>query len=207
MDPPELPYLRAGIALFNEGYYLAAHEPWEEAWLQKPASDRNDCLQGLIQTAGAIHHATEGNNSGMIGLAESAQSYLQECPNAIEPVQELQNWLSQLVVTPTLAESSNPPKLVFNDRPIRIDDLQMRELLLAAEGLADTRDDSMLYRAVKLGESMTSKDDHPDFTSLIQSYMTTQNGGHRKRLSTKIKKHCQELEAVQNIFDEENHPE
>jgi len=33
-DPTDIAVaLRAGAALFNEGYVLAAHDPWEAAWL------------------------------------------------------------------------------------------------------------------------------------------------------------------------------
>ena len=38
-------HLRAGAALFNAGHYLAAHEPWEERWLQDP---RDADVEGLF---------------------------------------------------------------------------------------------------------------------------------------------------------------
>ena len=81
-DPSVEAALRAGAALFNEGYWLAAHEPWEAAWLPldrdadgAEAADER-LLHGLIQVAAATHHARAGNGSGAVGCAEGAVSYL-----------------------------------------------------------------------------------------------------------------------------------
>lgn len=78
--------LRAGIAVYTAGGYHAAHDPWEEVWLELPEADEKDLLQGLIQTAGAVHHAEDGNREGAVGLARSARKYLAGLPPAFRGV-------------------------------------------------------------------------------------------------------------------------
>jgi uncharacterized protein len=45
---------RAGIDLFNQGRFFAAHEAWEEIWRSTTPEPRN-LFQGLIQVAAALH--------------------------------------------------------------------------------------------------------------------------------------------------------
>ncbi|OYR86799.1 hypothetical protein DJ71_05845, partial [Halorubrum sp. E3] len=59
--PPVPDALRAGAALFNEGYVLAAHDPWEAAWLPLEDGPDERLLHGLIAAAAATHHA-DGHN-------------------------------------------------------------------------------------------------------------------------------------------------
>lgn len=46
---------RAGIQLFNEQQFLAAHEPWEEIWRSTTPEPR-ELFQGLVQLAAGMHH-------------------------------------------------------------------------------------------------------------------------------------------------------
>jgi len=68
--------LRAGAALFNEGYVLAAHDPWEAAWLPLAEGPDERLLHGLIAAAAATHHAGARNWSGAVGCAGNAVEYL-----------------------------------------------------------------------------------------------------------------------------------
>src|SRR5436309_10336754 len=45
---------RAGIDLFNQGRFFAAHEVWEEIWRSTTPEPRG-LFQGLIQVAAALH--------------------------------------------------------------------------------------------------------------------------------------------------------
>jgi predicted metal-dependent hydrolase len=45
---------RAGIDLFNQGRFFAAHEAWEEIW-RSTTPEPKDLFQGLIQVAAALH--------------------------------------------------------------------------------------------------------------------------------------------------------
>ena len=46
-----------GVALFNSGQFLQAHEAWEDAWREEEG-DTRVCLQGLIQIAAGYFKAT-----------------------------------------------------------------------------------------------------------------------------------------------------
>ena len=66
-------HLRAGIAVYNAGEYHAAHDAWEDYWLDlERGTDDERLLHGLIQFTAAVHHAEERNWEGAVGLAESA---------------------------------------------------------------------------------------------------------------------------------------
>src|SRR5436305_14828387 len=45
---------RAGIDLFNQGRFFAAHEAWEEIW-RSTTPEPKALFQGLIQVAAALH--------------------------------------------------------------------------------------------------------------------------------------------------------
>lgn len=99
--------LRAGIAVYNTGHRHAAHDVWEDRWLDlrgdladagddPPATVREASvtdrlatpsvaaderlLHGLIQFTAAAHHVGEGNAGGASDLAESAPVYLGPLP-------------------------------------------------------------------------------------------------------------------------------
>src|SRR4051795_8795200 len=50
----------AGIELFNQGEFHAAHDAWEEMWLGPVSADEKLFLQALIQAAVAFHHLDIG---------------------------------------------------------------------------------------------------------------------------------------------------
>src|SRR3954462_13437531 len=50
----------AGIDLFNQGEFHAAHDAWEERWLGPVVGDEKLFLQALIQSAVAFHHLEIG---------------------------------------------------------------------------------------------------------------------------------------------------
>jgi Domain of unknown function (DUF309) len=50
----------AGIDLFNQAEFHAAHDAWEERWLGPATGDEKLFLQALIQSAVAFHHLEIG---------------------------------------------------------------------------------------------------------------------------------------------------
>ena len=54
-----LEYL-AGIDLYNEGEFHAAHDAWEERWMGEVGPAEKLFLQALIQSAVAFHHLEIG---------------------------------------------------------------------------------------------------------------------------------------------------
>lgn len=70
--------LERGIALFNAGQYFAAHEIWEDWWRAATRPERLT-IQGIIQIAVAMHHATTGNRAGAISVMERGIRNLEAC--------------------------------------------------------------------------------------------------------------------------------
>lgn len=54
-----LEYL-AGIDLYNEGEFHAAHDAWEERWMGEVGASEKLFLQAMIQSAVAFHHLEIG---------------------------------------------------------------------------------------------------------------------------------------------------
>lgn len=50
----------AGIDLFNEGEFHAAHDAWEDRWRDDVGRDEKLFLQAMIQSAVAFHHLEIG---------------------------------------------------------------------------------------------------------------------------------------------------
>jgi hypothetical protein len=59
----ELQQYEAGITLFNSGHFFECHDTLEELWMETHG-ERRRYLQGLIQLAVGVLHATRGNFSG-----------------------------------------------------------------------------------------------------------------------------------------------
>jgi predicted metal-dependent hydrolase len=52
-----------GIEEFNNGEYFACHDTFEAIWMEL-GGDRRRCMQGLIQAAVGIFHASRANLTG-----------------------------------------------------------------------------------------------------------------------------------------------
>ncbi len=79
--------IRVGLALFNDGWYHAAHDAWESTWLELETGSADErFLHGLIQFTAAVYHVQEDNPQGAAGLAESAQEYLADLPGTYRGV-------------------------------------------------------------------------------------------------------------------------
>ena len=59
--------LRAGVTLFDQGSYLAAHELFEELWEATEGPD-SEFFKGLLQASIALHHFESGNLEGAAKL-------------------------------------------------------------------------------------------------------------------------------------------
>ncbi|MES3162188.1 MAG: DUF309 domain-containing protein [Halorubrum sp.] len=134
--------LEAGVALFNEGFVLAAHDPWEAAWLPLDADapgDDEPLLHGLIAAAAATHHATDRNWSGATGCAENAVRYLSSLGSAcrglaLVPIRE---WCRRLAADPETIERAKRPTLRIDGVAVGFDDLDLATTLVAAPVVAD----------------------------------------------------------------------
>lgn len=126
--------LRVGAAIHNAGHYHAAHDAWEEPWLELPEGDDERLLHGLIQYTAAIHHARNRNWAGTTGLAGSAREYLDGLPTDyrgldLGPIRET---LSVLGSDPEWIERTSPPRLVHRGEEPSLSGLGVEECLDAA---------------------------------------------------------------------------
>ena len=155
--------VRAGVALFNDGYYHAAHDPLEAAWL---ASDRDDTegrfLQGLVQLTAAVHHARGRNREGCVGLAESALAYLDDVPDAYGGVDValVRRVLGTLATDPEVVERRSMPELAVDGERVTRDRLDLDAVELAAEALAEERglDETVIERAAAYAREDRERD-------------------------------------------------
>ncbi|WP_435094844.1 DUF309 domain-containing protein [Halorubrum sp. N11] len=138
-ESPTVPAaLRAGAALFNEGHVLAAHDPWEAAWLPLVEGLDERLLHGLIATAAATHHAATRNWSGAVGCADNAVEYLDgvESTSREIDVAPVHDWCRRLAADPETIERAVPPTIRIEGEAPRFGDLDLSTALLAAPALA-----------------------------------------------------------------------
>jgi hypothetical protein len=189
--------LRAGAALFNAGHYLAAHEPLEERWLEGDRGERDDCLQGLVQAAAAVHKARTGNWSGAVGLAESGRTYLDGCGHGT-----LRGWLGRLAADPELAERERPPPVRVDGSAVTPADLRFPAAAIAAEALAETRGENQIVRAIEYARTdIAAGDETSVFVTLTLAYLRDEGPAVRDRLVQHVeRRHAKEAD-VQGLFE------
>lgn len=75
---------REGVSAYQRGAYYEAHERWEELWRVEPEGPRRRFLQGLIQTAAALHKLYSMKSaSGAVRLFERARGHLAGVPDGM----------------------------------------------------------------------------------------------------------------------------
>jgi len=189
--------LRAGAALFNAGHYLAAHEPWEERWLEDPRGERDDCIQGLVQATAAVHKARTGNWTGAVGLAESGAGYLEGCGR-----ETLRAWMQRLAADPELGERERPPTLSVDGATVAVEDLQFPAAGIAAEALAETRGDEAAERAIEYAETdVAAGDETSPFVSLALAYLRDDSPAVRQRIADHVQRRQARDSDVEGLFD------
>jgi hypothetical protein len=72
--------LERARAAWDAGLFFEVHEVLEPTWLRERGPER-PALQGLILAAAALHHLSEGNLAGAIGLCRRAPSRLDSAPD------------------------------------------------------------------------------------------------------------------------------
>jgi hypothetical protein len=145
-------HLRAGVAIYNAGGYHAAHDAWEDHWLDLESGTADErFLHGLIQFTAAVYHATEGNDSGATGLAESAREYLADLSDDYRGVNvaEVREFLAALAADPALLDDRDPLSLRHGGHRLTPEDLDLEATCVAAAVLAeeDGYDEETVERA------------------------------------------------------------
>ena len=160
--------LRIGIAVFNAGDHRAAHDAWEDPWLdldEETADER--LLHGLIQYAAAVHHARRRNWSGARGLAESAAQYLADVDSASRDVNvaDVRAYLRRLAADPEIAERRRPPALRYDGDALEPTDLSFEHVAVAAALLAheyEAFEEPVVDDAIRYARSEADESDGPD---------------------------------------------
>lgn len=159
-------HLRAGIAIYNADEYHAAHDAWEEYWLDlESGTDDERLLHGLIQYTAAIYHARNRNWAGATGLAESAIQYLQSLSPTYRGVaiDVAISALTAIEADPESIERREPQPLIIEGSALALADLDFEETCLAATVLANeyAYDEQTIERAIAFA--------HQDMDSAMSS--------------------------------------
>ncbi|MEF8871959.1 MAG: DUF309 domain-containing protein [Haloarculaceae archaeon] len=202
-------HLRAGIAIYNAGGYHAAHDAWEDHWLDlESGTDDERFLHGLIQFTAAVFHARNRNWSGATGLAESGRAYLTGLDDEYRgvDVDDVRTYLAALARDPERIERARPPALTHGGKAILPTDLDFESTAVAAEVLADEHgyDEERIERAVDYARADLDggKTESP-FVTLVFDFVREpgQRGIIVQRLGEHVQRRAHRESDVEGLFD------
>ncbi|MFB6301929.1 MAG: DUF309 domain-containing protein [Haloferacaceae archaeon] len=202
--------LRAGIAVYNAGHHHAAHDAWEDPWLDRPNGSADErFLHGLIQFTAAIYHAERRNWAGAAGLAEGAGDYLADLDRShrgvdLEPVRA---YLRRLGADPETVERASPPPLRHEGQALALDDLAAEAAFRAAVAVAesDERFDEATVAAAAdyAGEELADRGGGR-FVALVMDFARDEGGGRPvvyARLRDHVERRRQRDRDVDGLFE------
>ena len=201
--------LRAGVAVYNAGHHHAAHDAWEDRWLDLPdGTDDERFLHGLIQFTAAVHHARERYWAGATGLASSAVDYFDGLGPTYRGVdlERVRAYLRRLRADPETVERTRPPPLVHGGRPVALGDLAAGAAVRAAVALAasDERyDEAVLDAAATRARDELDDREGGRFLALVTDF--AREGGERgvvyRRLRSHVERERERDRDVDGLFD------
>jgi hypothetical protein len=203
-------HLRGGVAVFNEGEYHAAHDAWEDRWLDlDEGADDERFLHGLIQFTAAVHHATTGNEEGAVGLAESAAEYLDglDADHHGVDLTTVRSGLSSIAADPSpLAGDAEPPALSHDGEALYYEDLGFEATMVVAEVLVEETgyDPAPLERATRYArEDLSLGYERSEFVTLLFDFVRDpeNRGVIHDRLSGHVAKRARRENDVAGLFD------
>jgi len=203
--------LRAGVAAYNAGYHHAAHDAWEEYWLDlERGTDDERLLHGLIQFTAAVHHARGRNWEGAVGLAESAGEYLADLSEDYRDVNvgTARSFLATLAADPEVIERRRPPKLRVDGRAVELADLDVDAVWIAAPLLAEAIegfDDAVVERAVRYArEDLDAGDEGSKYVTFLLDFVgdAENRGIIYQRLGQHVDRRRSREQDVEGLFDE-----
>ncbi|WP_254762956.1 DUF309 domain-containing protein [Natrinema marinum] len=200
--------LRAGAAVFNDGHYHAAHDAWEDRWLELAAdSDDELLLHGLIQYSAAVYHARERNWEGAVGLAESAGEYLAGLPAdyrdlRLEPIR---SFLARLAADPEVVERRQAEEIEHEGTTPTLADIGFEPTAIAAVVLAEEfgYDEEPVGRARAYArQDLEAGEDDSRFITLLFDFVREDD--HRgiiyRRLTDHVSRRRAREEDVDGLF-------
>jgi predicted metal-dependent hydrolase len=200
-------HLRAGIAVYNAGRYHAAHDAWEDYWLDLPDGDDERFLHGLIQFTAVVHHATGENWSGAQGLAESAGEYLAGLPDGYRGVNldTVRPFLARVAEDPESVDWDAPPKLTHEGETVGYDDLDFEATAVAAEVLAeaDGYDEAVVTDAIEYARRELDERGEGRFVGQLFSFVqeADNRGFVYAHLDNHVERERQKDDDVAGLFD------
>ena len=207
------PHLRAGIAVYNAGATHAAHDAWEDVWLDLPDGSADErLLHGLIQFTAAVYHAQHRNWSGTVGLCESGMEYLSELPSTYRGVDlsVVTDYLSALINDPERIERAGPPALIYKGRPLSAADLELDAITIAAAVIAedfDQYDESVVDAAAAYAREEVDGG-QTRFIGLLTTFVDEST--HRRivydRLARAVERRQRKERDVAGLFDPADEP-
>lgn len=199
--------ISAGVAVYNAGEYHAAHDAWEETWLElETGTDDERFLHGLIQFTAVVYHGRRRNWSGARKLARSADGYLDGLGSDYRGVDlvSVRQYLRRLAADPEYAERGRPPTLRYRGRAPAPAALDIDALAVAAGVVADEYgyDGDVLARAVDYArdEEATARS---RFRSLVADFVgeSERRGLVYSRLCDHVGRRRREETDVDGLFD------
>jgi predicted metal-dependent hydrolase len=207
-------HLRAGIAVYNAGEHHAAHDAWEDRWLDLESDTADErFLHGLIQFTAAVHHGHAGNWAGAEGLAESAGEYLDGLPSPYRGVDldAVRSYLAALAADPEHIERAGPPRLRHEGRALDLAGLaaagDFEAAAIAAEVLAEeyeAYEEDVVEAAIEYARESVEAGEGGRFVALVFDFVA---GGDRdlvyRRLREHVRRRRDREEDVEGLFDPE----
>ena len=201
--------LRAGVAVYNAGRYHAAHDAWEERWLDLDEGDDERFLHGLIQFTAAVHHARNRNWSGATGLAESARDYLADLPSDYRGVNvgTVREYLAALERDPERVERAAAPALAYEGAALALADLDFAASAVAAEVLAEDLgyDEGVIEQAVAYARAdLDAGEEGSQFVTFVLDFVRDPDSRAivAQRLSEHVDRREHRESDVDGLFDE-----
>jgi len=204
--------LRAGVAVYNAGHRRAAHDPWEERWLDLPAGTPDErFLHGLIQFTAAVFHAEDGEWGGAAGLAASAGDYLDGLGPTHRGVDlaPVRAYLRRLAADPEVVERAAPPALRHDGRAVALADLDAEGAIRAAVAIADADgrfDADAVGAAADYAREELDERGGGRFLALVTDFARGDGGGGGRavvydRLSALVERRRQRDRDVDGLFE------
>ncbi len=202
-------HLRAGAAVYNAGYHHAAHDAWEDRWLElESGSEDERFLHGLIQFTAAVHHAQGANWTGLQGLARSASGYL----HGLDPsyrglnLEEVRSYLEALAADPEHVERAAPPALSVDSEAVALEELDFPACAIAAAVLAEELDrfDEAIIERARTFAAEADGTEGDRYIALLRDFGADDHNRDLiyDRLEQHVERRVAELEDVAGLFDE-----
>ncbi|WP_158058760.1 DUF309 domain-containing protein [Halorussus halophilus] len=202
-------HLRAGVAIYNAGHFHAAHDAWEDYWLELDSGTRDErLLHGLIQFTAAVHHTDDHNWEGIRGLAESAANYLADLPNDYRAINvaQIRAYLQMVATDPEHVERVTLPKLTHENEPLLPEDLRFDASAIVAEVYAEEfgYDEQIIDKAIEYARvDLDSEQATSQFVTFVMDFARddANRGIIFQRLSSAVGKREHEESDVEGLFD------